>query len=348
MTPRVQIGTRAVGPDEPCFIIAEAGSNHNRDRDLAKRLIDAAADAGADAVKFQAYSAETLYAKKTPPFAAWAHRTSQSPWEMMKAAELPRQWLAELAAYAATRGLTFLCTPFDHDAIDQLAALGIPAFKIASFELVDLELIRHAAGAGKPMILSTGMASNKEIEEAVGVCRAAGNEQVILLHCISLYPTPPHLANLRAIQTLASAFQVPVGFSDHTLGIELAAPARALGACVIEKHYTVSRTLEGPDHHFALEPDELQAMVRSVRAVEQALGTGLKAGPMPEEAEMYRWARRSLVAATRIAKGARITREMVTIKRPGYGVAPKDLDRIIGRQAAVDIEADEVMTWEMV
>lgn len=337
-----------MGPNEPCFIIAEAGSNHNRDQETAKRLIDVAAEAGADAVKFQAYSAETLYAKKTPPFAEWARRTNQTPWEMMKAAELPREWLAELSACAAARGLVFLCTPFDHAAVDQLEAIGIPAFKIASFELVDLELIRHAARTGKPLILSTGMATHREIEESIEACRAVGNERIILLHCVSLYPTPPHLANLRAINTLACAFQVPVGFSDHTLGTWMATPARALGACVIEKHYTLSRTLQGPDHHFALEPDELRVMVQAVRAVEQALGTGIKAGPTPEEADMYRWARRSLVAARRIAKGARITREMVTVKRPGYGIAPKDVERIVGRRAAVDIEADEVMTWEMV
>ena len=348
MVPRVRIGNRWVGGDERRFVIAEAGANHNRSLSLAKELIDVATEAGADAVKFQTYSAETLYSKKTPRFSYLEGVSSKGTWDLIKEIELPREWQGELAAYATKRGILFLSTPFDHRAVDELAALDVLAYKIASFEIVDLPLIAHAAAKGRPMILSTGLASYEDIADALGVCVSAGNRDVILLQCASLYPAPPSRMNLRAMTTLRHAFAVPTGLSDHSLGIHVAVAAAALGACVIEKHFTLNRSLPGPDHPFAVEPGELKEMVRQIREVESALGDGLKLGPAPEEQEMHEKARRSLVASRAIPKGTLIDRSMVTIKRPGFGIRPKFLDLVIGRVAKVDIEEDTVLTWDMV
>jgi len=348
MAPKVRIGDRWVGGDEPCFVIAEAGANHNRDFSLAKELIDVAAEARADAVKFQTYSAETLYSKKTPRFSYLEGVTSKNTWDLIKEIELPREWQGELAPYAAKRGILFLSTPFDHKAVDELAALDVPAYKIASFEIVDLPLIAYAAAKGRPLILSTGLASYEDITDALAACASAGNRDVVLLQCTSLYPAPPARMNLRAMATLRHAFAVPTGLSDHSLGIHVAVAAAALGACVIEKHFTLNRSLPGPDHPFAIEPGELKEMVRQIREVESALGDGLKLGPAPEEQEMYQKARRSLIAARAIPKGTVIERSMIVIKRPGYGIRPKLIDLLVGRVAKVDIEEDTVLTWDLV
>jgi N,N'-diacetyllegionaminate synthase len=225
----------------------------------------------------------------------------------------------------------------------------VPAMKIASFELVDLQLIRHAATAGVPVILSTGMATYGEIEDALNAVQSVGNDQVALLRCASLYPSPPEIMNLRSMSTMRSAFGVPVGLSDHTTGISVPAAAAALGAELIEKHFTLDRSMEGPDHPFALEPDELRAMVQAVREVEAALGNGRLEGPSDAESEeMYLLARRSIVAAVDIAAGTVISAEMLTTKRPGYGIKPKDIELVIGRVARVNIEEDDVLTWDMI
>ena len=344
---RVRIGDRWVGEGEPCFIIAEAGANHNRDLAMGKELIDVAAEAGADAVKFQTYSAETLYSKKTPRFSYLEGVSDRDTWDLIKAIELPREWQGELAGHAARRGIRFLSTPFDHRAVDELSALDVPAYKIASFEIVDLALVGYAASKGRPMILSTGLASYEDIADALGACAAAGNGDVILLQCASLYPAPPGRMNLRAMATMRQAFAVPVGLSDHSLGIHVASAAVALGACVVEKHFTLDRRLPGPDHPFAVEPGGLRELVRQIREVEAALGDGLKLGPAPEEEEMHRKARRSLVAARAIPSGTRIERSMIAIKRPGSGIRPKFVELVVGRVARVDIEEDAVLTWEM-
>ena len=345
---RLKIGERWIGDGEPCFIVAEAGANHNRDLGMAKELIAVAAEAGADAVKFQTYSAETLYSKQTPKFTYLEGLTDKSTWDLIKEIELPREWQVELAEEAKKRGILFMSTPFDHRAVDELDALGVPVFKVASFEIVDLPLVRHAASKGKPMIISTGLADYEDIQDALAACREAGNDKVVLLQCASLYPAPPERINLRAMETMRRAFGTLVGLSDHTLGIHVAVAGAALGACVIEKHYTLSRSLKGPDHPFAIEPGELRELVRQVREVEAALGDGRKLGPAPEEMEMHQKARRSLVAARAIPKGAHIERDMLTIKRPGFGIKPKYLDLVVGRVAKVAIEEDTVLTWEMV
>lgn len=341
------IGGRRVGDGQACFLIAEAGANHNRDLGMARELIGVAAEAGADAVKFQTYSAETLYAKTAPSFSYLAPLTDKSTWQLIKEIELPREWHGELAREAARRGILFLSTPFDHAAVEELDALGVPAFKIASFEIVDLDLIRHAAAKGKPMILSTGLADYEDIADAVAACRAVGNDAIILLQCASLYPAPPERLNLRAMETMRRAFGTLVGLSDHTLGIHVTAAAPALGACVIEKHYTLSRTLPGPDHPFAIEPGELRQLVRHVRDVEAALGDGRKTGPAESEREMYLKARRSLIAARAIPRGTTIERDMLVVKRPGFGIRPKLVELVLGRVARVDIEEDTVITWDM-
>jgi sialic acid synthase SpsE len=347
MPAKIEIGGRRVGEGEPCFVIAEAGANHNRDLAMGKALIDVAAEAGADAVKFQTYSAETLYSKHTPRFSYLEGVSAKETWDLIKEIELPREWQADLAAHAARRGIRFLSTPFDHRAVDELAALGVPAFKIASFEIVDLPLIGHAAARGRPMILSTGLASYEDIADALGACAAAGNREVALLQCASLYPAPPARMNLRAMATMRQAFGVPVGLSDHSLGIHVAVAAAGLGASIVEKHFTLDRGLPGPDHPFAIEPGELRDMVRQIREVEAALGDGLKLGPAPEEMEMHDKARRSLVAARAIPRGTVIDRSMIAIKRPGFGIRPKFIDLVVGRTARVDVAEDAVLTWDM-
>lgn len=345
----VAIGTRRVGDGHPCYVIAEAGSNHNRDLDTARRLIDVAAAAGADAVKFQTYSGRSLYSTKTPSFDYLAGLTDQSPGQLLESISLPREWQPILAEHCRSQGVEFLSSPFDLEAVDQLDALGVPAFKIASFELVDLPFLREVGKRGKPVIVSTGMATLGEIEEAIAAAADGGATDIVLLQCASLYPAPPHIINLRAMATMKAAFGVPVGLSDHTLGIHVAVASVAAGADMIEKHYTLDRSHPGPDHGFAIEPDELVALVRQVRDVEAAMGDGMKRGPTPEESvEMYAKARRSLVAAVAIPTGTRITRKMLTVKRPGHGIKPKFVDAVVGRTATVDIDEDEILTWEMV
>lgn len=346
---RFDIAGRAVGPTAPCYVIAEAGANHNGEISIAHELIDVAADCGADAVKFQVYSGSSLYSSKTPDFAYLDDGSGRSTQQHLEDLALPRAWLPELAEHCAALGVAFLATPFDAQAVKELASIGVPAFKIASFELVDLTLIGLAAAQERPLILSCGMARYGEIEEALEAASKAGCSKVVLLRCASLYPAPPSIMNVRAMDTMRSAFGVPAGLSDHSEGIAVATGAAALGMDVLEKHFTLDRSMEGPDHAFAIEPRELRALIDAIRAVEASLGNGRLEGPSEQEAaEMYRLARRSVVAACNIPSGTRVKREQLTIKRPGYGVAPKHIELLVGRVASVDIEQDDVITWEMV
>lgn len=335
---------RYIGDGEPCFIIAEAGSNHNGNIETAKNLIDAAVEAKADAVKFQIYTAEGLYSKYTPKF---TKDNGENPYELIKSIETPREWIQELAKYCKEKGILFLATPFDHEAVDILDEY-VTAYKVASFEIVDLDLLKYIAKKGKPVICSVGMASLCEIEEAIEAIKQGNNENIVLLHCNSLYPTPVHIVNLKAIETLKMAFKLPVGFSDHTLGVYMPVAAIALGACVIEKHYTLSRKMKGPDHPFAIEPNELKEMVQYIRDVEKAMGTGIKGVSELEKEENYTKARRSIQAKRDIRKGTKITEDMLIIKRPGYGIKPKFIGIVIGREARKDIKADQWITWDMV
>jgi N,N'-diacetyllegionaminate synthase len=342
---KVKIANRLIGEGEPCFIIAEAGLNHNGDVNLAKELINAAKEAGADAVKFQSFKAENVVTRKAPKAKYQKQTTSsvESQYEMIKKLELSAGNFEELAFHAQRNGIMFLSTPFDNGSVDLLDALGVPAFKIASGEITNLPLIKYIAQKGKPIILSTGMCSLAEISEALQVIQSEGTKEILLLHCVSSYPTKMEDANLKAMGTLRDAFKLPVGLSDHSLGITIPIAAVALGACVIEKHFTLDKGLPGPDHQSSLEPEELKQMIKAIREVEKAMGDGNKM-PTEEEKQIQRVARRSIIARVNIPKGTIITEAMLGIKRPGTGVEPKYLNKVIGAVARCRIEQDEPLT----
>ena len=340
----IKINNKFIGENNPCYIIAEAGSNHNGSLKQAKKLIDVAVEAKADAVKFQLYKAETLYSKYTPEF---SYLKGKNPYELIKSIETPREWIKELVDHCKKNNIDFLASAFDFEAVDLLNKY-VSAFKTASVEIVDLELIKYTAEKGKPMIISTGMANLGEIEDVINAIKSIGIEKIILLHCNSLYPTPTEIVNLKAMETMKNAFKIPIGFSDHTLGIHIPIAAVAMGACVIEKHFTLDRTLPGPDHSFAIEPDELKEMVRFIRDVENAQGEGIKEKSELESEEMYIKARRSIHAKVDIPKGVKITRDMLIIKRPGYGIKPKFIGLVMGRETKKDIKEDEWITWDMI
>lgn len=343
-----RVGDREIGAGADVYVIAEAGANHNRDLGIARELVDVAADSGADAVKFQTYSGDRIYSSKTPRFEYLKGVSDKTPAELLEEISLPRDWQPELAAYATQRGIDFFSTPFDHEAVAELEQLGVPIMKVASFEIVDLPLIRRVARSGTPLILSTGMATMAEIDEAVTAAREAGASGIGLMQCTSVYPAPVERANLAAMETMRRAFGVPAGLSDHTEGIAVSIAAAALGAAFIEKHFTLDRTMEGPDHPFAVEPAELAALVKGVREAQAAIGDGLKRGPSPEEAgEMYRLGRRSLIVVGDHPAGTRLEESMLTIKRPGFGIAPKHLEFVLGRELRVDVTDDDILTWEM-
>lgn len=344
----LEICGRRIGPGQPCFVIAEAGVNHNGSLELARRLIDAAADAGADAVKFQTFRAERLVTVDAPK-AEYQKRTTgteESQFAMLKRLELDEAAHRELMAYALSRGLVFLSTPFDEPSADLLESLQLPAFKVPSGEVTNLPFLGYLARKGRPMLLSTGMSTLDEVEAAVAVIRAAGQPPLALLHCVSNYPAEPATSNLRAMATMAQAFQVPVGFSDHTMGTEIAIAAVALGACCIEKHLTLDRTMPGPDHEASLEPAELAAMMKSIRHVEAALGHGRKE-PAASESGTAAVARKSLVAARDLAAGEVLALEAIAIKRPGTGLPPRMREELIGKTARVAIRAGTLFTREM-
>ena len=346
----IKVGSRRIGPGEPVFVIAEAGSNHNRSLETAFELIDVAAAAGADAVKFQTYSGRTLYSRYTPGISYLRKRKlirkGETVQDLLSRIEMPREWQEKLAERCRKRKVLFLSTPFDLPAVDELDELGMPAFKIASFEINHIPLIEHAASKGRPLLLSTGMCDLRDIRLALAAARRGGGPPVALFHCAIAYPPRYQDINLRAMETMRRAFRLPVGFSDHTMGHAVPVAAVALGACMIEKHFTLSRKMRGPDHPFSLEPDELAAMVRAVRETEQSLGSAEKRRTAAEE-ELYLKARRGLVAARAIARGERISRDMLEIKRPGFGISPVDLRKVIGRRAEVNLREDEILRWEM-
>ncbi|MEL7465964.1 MAG: N-acetylneuraminate synthase family protein [Pseudomonadota bacterium] len=341
-----KIGEREVGDGCPSYVIAEIGSNHNQDFELALKMIDAAAEAGADAVKFQTFTGEAHVSKfaKMPSYLM----EGESIQDLLKTLELDRSWHAPLQEHAKKKGVDFFSSPCDFDAVDELAAIGAPAMKVASFDLTDLTLITHIAEKGTPVILSTGLADWMDIQRAVDACRAAGNEKIAVLQCTSLYPAPVDLSNLRAMATMRDAFRVTTGYSDHTLGDTVSCAAVAMGATIIEKHFTLDRSLPGPDHSFAMEPDEFAAMTTRIRETEAAFGDGSKTGPRGPEMEMAEKVRRSLHVARDVAEGETITREMLTIKRPGRGIPPYLIDQVIGRTARQSIPADHWIDWSMI
>lgn len=323
--------------------MAEAGVNHNGQLQLAKQLIDAAKTAGCDAVKFQTFRSERLVSKKAQ-LAAYQKRhksnNEQNQWDLIKRLELSWVEFKKLKEYCQKKKILFVSTPFDFESVDLLEKLNVPFLKISSGEVTNLPFLKYIAQKGRPVILSTGMSTLKEVEEAVKVIVQTGNKNLVLLHCVTEYPAPVKEINLRAMLTLQKAFHFPVGYSDHTLGIEVAVAAVALGARVIEKHLTLDRHLPGPDHRASLMPSEFQQMVMAIRNVEKALGDGIKR-PASCEVKNLPIVRKSITAAEPIFKGELITSEKVTLKRPGYGLAPKFLPDVIGKRAAVNIAPDE-------
>ncbi|SES84618.1 N-acetylneuraminate synthase [Natronincola peptidivorans] len=330
-----------------CFIIAEAGVNHNGDLKLAKKLVDAAAEAKCDAVKFQTFKAKWGLIKSAKKAAYQVKNTGQeeTQYEMVKKLELSEQDHRELIAYCTTKKIIFLSTPFDRESVDLLHRLHISMFKIASGEITNKPLLKYIAKKQKPMILSTGMSTLGEVEEALTWIYEEDNTQVTLLHCTSNYPTDMKDVNLRAMETLKKAFQVDVGYSDHTLGIEVPIAAAALGAKVIEKHLTLDKEMEGPDHKASLEPHELRQMVDSIRNIESALGSGIKKVAEGEK-DTRIVARKSIVARQKITRGEVIAEEMLCIKRPGNGIPPKYMGQIVGQKAIKDIEEDTLISIE--
>lgn len=330
-----------------CTVIAEAGVNHNGSIELAYRLIDAAAAAGADYVKFQTFRAEAL-ATRAAPKAAYQQATTgsgETQLAMLKRLELPLEAFAELAAYCAKCGINFMSTPFDLEAANYLDGIGMSTFKVSSGDLTNTPLLRALGAKGKPVILSSGMATLGEVEQAVQTLEAAGTPiaQITLLHCTTEYPAPAEEVNLRAMETLRAAFPgATIGYSDHTQGIEIPIAATALGAQVIEKHFTLDRTMEGPDHKASLEPEELTAMVRAIRRVGAALGDGRKR-PTASELPNRQVARKSIVAARPIAQGETFTADNLAVRRPGNGLSPTRWDEILGTVATRDYAQDEAL-----
>jgi N,N'-diacetyllegionaminate synthase len=326
------------------FIIAEAGVNHNGSIELAKKLIDVAADAGADAVKFQTFKADNLVSKNAEK-ADYQKQTTdsdESQYEMIKKLELDEQAHRELIAYCNAKNIMFLSTPFDHDSIELLESLGLNIFKIPSGEITNLPYLRKIAGLGKKVILSTGMSNMDEVEAAIEVLVSGGTrkEDITVLHATTEYPCPMEDVNLRAMQTMGVAFGMSVGYSDHTNGIEIPIAAVAMGASVIEKHFTLDRTMEGPDHKASLEPHELKAMVLAIRNIEKALGDGVKR-PSVSEAKNISVVRKSITASRAIAKGEVLSEDNICVKRPGSGINPMRWDEIVGTVAKRDYNADE-------
>ena len=345
---KIYIADRHIGRGSPCFIIAEAGINHNGDINLAKDLIDAAKDLGADAIKFQTFKAEQI-AIPSCPMAGYQKKMSpdESQYEMLKRLELSDSQFIELFNYCRKKKIMFLSTPFDHQSAKFLYKLGIIAFKISSSDLNNIPFLMQVASYKKPVILSTGMSTLLEVKEAVEAIFSTGNKKLILLHCTSNYPTRFQDVNLRAMLTLEKKFNLAVGYSDHTIGFEVSIAAAAMGACVIEKHFTLNRRLAGPDQAASLEPDELKKMVGCIRNIEKSLGTGVKKPRKSEEA-IKRVIRKSVVAVGDIPEGATINQDMLAIKRPGRGIEAKYLARIIGKRTKVNIKKDQILLWREV
>ncbi len=343
MNKTITINGRRIGLGEPAYIIAELAGNHHNDFDLAVKMIEAAADAGADAVKLQHFTADGITVDSDK---SWFDLGEVTMHKAYKAFETPWEWSADLKAKANSLGLHLFSSPFDLNAVDYLAELDMPAYKIASFELVDMTLLKAVAKTGKPVIMSTGMGKLSEIEEAVATLRDNGCDEIVLLKCTSSYPAPPEEANLRTIPFLRDLFNCPAGLSDHTMGIALPVASVAMGASVIEKHFILDRSMGGAESSFALEPFELKLLVESVRMAEKALGT-VHFGPEEREADSLKF-RRSLFVVEDVAEGEKFTVENVRSVRPSDGLHTRHYDEIIGLKASRAIEKGTPFAWNMI
>jgi N-acetylneuraminate synthase len=345
---KLRLGSRWAGAGEHPFVIAEIGSNHNGDMNLCRQLIDAAAEAGADAVKFQSWTessliAEEEYARNTEYADKKRHFGSLR--DMVRAYQFTAAQHREAKAHCRERGILFCSTPFSNAEADLLEELDVPLFKIASMDVTNIPFLRYVARKHRPMIISTGMATLGEVEEAVSTVRAEGNHEIALLHCVSIYPPDPAAIHLRNIATLRSAFDVPTGFSDHTLGIAIPLAAIALGACVIEKHFTLDKEMPGWDHAISADPAEMRRIVEDGRSVCAALGNSART---VSEAEMEKRKkfRRSIVIKRAFSRGHILSEDDLSAKRPGTGIAVSEMKYVIGRTLARDLQADQVIGWK--
>lgn len=346
-----KIQNKMVGDRHPVFFIAEAGVNHNGSIDLGKKLIDIAVDAGADAVKFQTFKTENIITPEAPKSTYHIETTGadkeQSWFELLKTQEMSKDMHIELIDYCNNRSIIFLSTPYDEESVDLLEELNVPAFKIASTDTSNTLLLSYIAQKGRPMIISTAMATMEEIEDAVKIIRKQGLENFAVLQCTGNYPSRLEDSNLKVLQTYCEKLNCIVGFSDHTEELINPVAATAMGAKIYEKHFTLDKSLPGPDHRMSLEPTELKQTVKAIRDVEKAMGSAEKQ-VLEEEIENRNKLRKSIVANTEIKQGAIIHKEMIAIKRPGSGIPPSRFESILGQKATVDIPAGTVMSFEMV
>lgn len=338
---KVKIANKQVGEEEPCFVIAEAGINHNGNLRIAKKLVDEAKDAGADAIKFQTYKTDKFLSKN---IIVPKHVKADSVFDLLKSLELSENDYKKLADHSRKRGIIFMSTPLDFDSVNLLDSLRVPLFKVASCDLDALPLLKYIASKKKPIVLSTGMGTLTEVSEAIDAIKSKGNSNIVLLHCVSVYPPKVEEVNLRAMETMRNAFQLPVGYSDHTIGISVPLTAAALGANVIEKHFTLDKKMEGPDQALSADPDDLKNLVSGVREIEKSFGNGIKV-PSKDEIQMKKAFRRSIVADVDIVEGETITKDKVIMKRPGTGISPKYMDLVVGRIAKRNIRADSLLSY---
>ncbi len=343
------INDKMIGQGHPTYIVAEMSANHNQDFGKAKAILEAAKDAGADALKMQTYTPDTLTIDCDNDYfhvgkgSIWEGRTL---YQLYKDAYTPWDWQPKLMDLAVELDLDLFSTPFDSSAVDFLEEIGVPAYKVASFEIVDIPLLKRIADTGKPVIVSTGMASIREIDEAVGTLREKGSREIVLLKCTSAYPSPPEEMNLHTIKHLSETFSLPAGLSDHTLGSAVAVAGVALGACVVEKHFTLSRSDGGPDSSFSMEPDEFREMVEAIRTVEKALGK--ISYEVTEKQEANKVFRRSLFVVRDMKTGDEFTWDNVRSIRPGYGLHTRHLNEVIGRRASRGIKRGTPLAWDLI
>ena len=343
----MEIAGRSIGQGHPCFFIAEAGVNHNGNIENAKRLIDIAVASKADAVKFQTFKADLLAVPDAPKAEYQTITTSEkeSQTDMLRQLELPREAFQELQSYCKSQNIIFLSSPFDESSVDLLSDLDVPAYKIPSGETINLPLLKHIANKQKPIILSTGMSYLEEVNTAVDTIFATGNHDIMLLHCTSNYPAEPSDINLNAMTTLKNHFSLPIGFSDHTTGLEIPLAAVAMGACIIEKHFTLDKTLAGPDHRASLEPKELKNLIASIRNIELSFGNGIKA-PAASELSNRHIIRKSIyLNADKVAGEILLESDLVSM-RPAGGIYPSEIPNIIGKRLVKSLNQGTMLTWD--